>query len=136
MNIVERARELRASIEGAAQAMADADALQAVELFPTWHEGATYAEGQRVRYGGELYRVLTVHTSQATWTPDAAPSLFARVLVADDGTVLAWEQPDSTNPYNKGDRVTHNGSTWESLIDSNVWEPGVVGTEELWQEIE
>jgi hypothetical protein len=31
--------------------------------------------------------------------------------------------------------VTHNGKTWESLIDNNVWEPGAVGTETLWKEI-
>ena len=38
-----------------------------------------------------------------------------------------WAQPDSTNPYMKGDRVTHNGHTWESDIDNNVWEPSVYG---------
>ena len=29
----------------------------------------------------------------------------------------------------------HNGKTWESLVDNNVWEPGAVGTESLWKEI-
>ena len=38
-----------------------------------------------------------------------------------------WEQPDSTNPYMAGDKVTHNGKTWVSDIDNNVWEPGVYG---------
>ena len=28
-----------------------------------------------------------------------------------------WEQPGSTNGYSKGDKVTHNGKTWESLVD-------------------
>ena len=46
-----------------------------------------------------------------------------------------WEQPDSTNPYMKGDKVTHNGKTWVSLIDNNVWEPGATGTAALWQEV-
>ena len=27
------------------------------------------------------------------------------------------------------------GKTWESLIDNNTWEPGVVGTETLWSEV-
>lgn len=135
MGVVERARELRAIIEGKAQGFGEAEALQAVELFPAWREGAAYAEGQRVRHNGELYRVLTPHESQATWMPDAAPSLFARVLTAEDGTVLAWVQPDSTNGYKIGDKVTHNGSTWESLTDGNVWEPGATGTESIWQKL-
>ena len=41
-----------------------------------------------------------------------------------------WEQPDSTNPYMKGDKVTHGGKTWVSDIDNNVWEPGVYGWSE------
>ena len=27
------------------------------------------------------------------------------------------------------------GKTWESMADGNVWEPGAVGTENLWREI-
>ena len=38
-----------------------------------------------------------------------------------------WEQPESTNPYMKGDKVKHNDKTWVSDIDNNVWEPGVYG---------
>jgi len=86
----------------------------------------------RVKYAGVLYRCLTAHTSQATWTPDAAPSLWTKVLIPDENVIPEWEQPDSTNPYMKGDVVTHNGVTYESAVDGNVWEPGAVGTEALW----
>ena len=47
-------------------------------------------------------------------------SLFAEVLIPDSSTVPEWEQPDSTNPYVKGDKVTHNGKTWISTADGNV----------------
>ena len=63
------------------------------------------------------------------------PSLFAKVLIPDSSVIPEWEQPGSTNPYMMGDKVTHNGSTWLSLVDNNVWEPGVVGTEDLWEQI-
>ena len=82
-----------------------------------------------------LYKVLQNHTSQADWAPDTASSLYAKVLTDPTGKVLPWEQPNSTNPYKKGDRVTHKGKTWESLVDSNVWEPGAVGSESLWKEV-
>lgn len=86
-------------------------------------------------YNGVLYRCLTAHTSQATWNPADAPSLWAKVLIPNPDVIPAWEQPDSTNPYMLGDKVTHQGKTWQSLVDNNVWEPGATGTESLWKEI-
>ena len=107
----------------------DAQALSAPVLYPAWRSGVAYVTGQRVLHGGVLYKVLQDHTSQDDWTPDAAPSLFARVLIPDATAIPEWEQPDSTNPYMSGDKVSHNGSTWVSTIDNNVWEPGVYGWE-------
>ena len=46
-------------------------------------------------------------------------------LYSGEITIPEWVQPDSTNSYSKGDKVTHNGKTWVSDIDNNVWEPGV-----------
>lgn len=98
-------------------------------LYPAWRSVVDYMAGQRVLHGGVLYKALQDHTSQDDWTPDAAPSLFAKALVPEAETIPEWEQPDSTNPYSKGDKVTHNGKTWISDIDNNVWEPGVYGWE-------
>ena len=131
----DEAKALVAAIVAMREGATDDQALQAFAVYPAWREGKAYAEGERVRHNGELYRVITAHEAQDTWTPDAAPSLFAKVLTADDGTVLAWVQPDSTNAYAKGDKVVHGGKTWESMADGNVWEPGAVGTENLWREI-
>ena len=129
--LIERATLTRQQTETAAQYLPDAVALEAVQLFPAWNSSATYAAGDRVRYGDVLYSCLTAHTAQADWIPTDAPSLWAKVLVSTDGTILEWEQPDSTNPYMAGDTVTHNGATWVSDIDNNVWEPGVYGWTEV-----
>lgn len=132
MTLIELARKLRPIIEKAMESVDDTTALDAVTLFPAWSgDGVAYAEGARVRYNGILYKVLTAHTSQSDWTPDTASSLFAKVLIPDDDTIPAWEQPESTNPYAAGDKVTHNGSTWVSDVDNNVWEPGVYGWTEV-----
>lgn len=109
----------------------DEQALKASALYPKWKVGTDYQKDERVLYNDILYKVLTDHTSQADWTPDAAPSLFAKVLIPDKNVIPEWEQPESTNPYGKGDKVTHNGKTWRSTIDGNVWEPGVYGWEEI-----
>ena len=127
-----KVKKLRALIEALTDFLEDAEALEGVELFPQWDGAAQYTAGQRVQYDGILYRCLQDHVAQDGWSPAVAPSLWARVLIEDPNTVPEWVQPDSTNPYSKGDRVTHNGKTWVSNIDGNVWEPGVYG----WDEIE
>lgn len=128
MSILARAKALRAQIESNATVMPDEEAVQFVELFPNWsHNGVSYTTDTRVRYNGVLYRVLQDHVSQEEWTPTAAASLFAKVLIPDENVIPEWEQPDSTNPYMAGDTVTHNGQTWTSDVDNNVWEPGVYG---------
>lgn len=117
--------------------LTDQQALTFDLLFDDWSgDSVAYSENDRVRYNDILYRCLKAHTSQPTWTPTDAPSLWAKCLIDPDSpTIPEWEQPDSTNPYSKGDKVTHNGNVWESLIDGNVWEPGVTGTESLWKEV-
>ena len=122
-----KAKQLRQLIEQLAVTLDDETALTGVELFPMWAISRAYAVDDRVQYNGMLYKCVQTHTSQADWTPDATPSLFAKVLIPDAETIPEWEQPDSTNPYSKGDKVTHNGKTWISDIDNNVWEPGVYG---------
>lgn len=104
----------------------DEVALNVPQYFPAWNgNGKQYKKGDRVEYEDVLYKVLQSHTSQSTWTPTDAPSLFGKVLVSDDGTPQEWQQPDSTNPYMKGDKVIFNGKIYESLIDNNVWSPEV-----------
>ena len=109
----------------------DEQSLKASALYLKWKADTDYQKDERVLHNDILYKVLTGHTSQADWAPDAAPSLFAKVLIPDKNVIPEWEQPESTNPYGKGDKVTHNGKTWQSTIDGNVWEPGVYGWEEI-----
>lgn len=107
--------------------LTDEDALQVPLLYRQWKPNIEYVVNERIQHEGILYKVLITHTSQETWTPDVSPSLFARVLIPDPTVIPDWVQPDSTNPYMTGDKVKHNGSTWQSDVDNNVWEPGVYG---------
>ena len=125
----EQAKAFVAAIVAMRENATDEQALTAPAIYATWKPGVAYTTKDRVLYDGTLYKVLQDHTSQDEWTPAAAASLFAKVLIPDAETIYAWEQPNSTNPYMKGDKVTHNGSTWQSTIDGNVWEPGVYGWE-------
>lgn len=127
----EQARQFRKLLENQTAGMDDEQILSFPNFVEKWQSGRTYVVGKRLEYNGTIYKVLQAHTSQETWTPDAAPSLFAKVLIPDSNVIPEWEQPDSTNPYSKGDKVTHSGKTWISTTDNNVWEPGVYGWEEV-----
>ncbi len=115
----------RRNIHLASASLDDEAALETPELFPSWEAGRTCLAGERLRFGGELYRVLQNHTAQADWTPDAAPSLYVRV--AEPGTIPVWKQPTGAqDAYNAGDKVyfpDRDGKIYESLIDNNVWSP-------------
>lgn len=107
--------------------LTDAQRLDVPNLHSRWHPWLPYEAGDIVNHNGILYRCLQAHTSEDAWSPPQAPSLWAKLLISDPAAVPEWEQPESTNPYMAGDKVTHNGKTWVSDIDNNVWEPGVYG---------
>ena len=120
----------------AAESFTDEQALQVPSLYPVWSgEAVSYKTGKRLLYLGVMYKVLQDHTSQADWMPDATPSLYTKVLIPDANVIPEWEQPESTNGYMIGDKVSHNGKIWESAVDNNVWEPGAIGTENIWIEV-
>lgn len=132
MNWIARARYLRQMIERLAEeVLEDETALEYKELFPEWQDGTDYHVGDRVRHEGTLYKCLIAHTALSDWMPNAAVSLWAVVLIPDPDEIPEWVQPDSTNPYMKGDRVRYNGKVWESDIDNNVWSPETYGWHEV-----
>lgn len=135
--IFERAKLIRSQIKNLADNATDEVALKSIDLYDKWKSGVDYNVNDRVSVeeGGTvlLYKCIQSHSSQDDWKPDVTPSLWAKVLTSDDGTPLQWEQPDSTNPYMKGDKVVYNNEVYESIVDNNVWEPGVYGWENVSQ---
>lgn len=124
-----KAKQLRALIEALSASLSDETALTGVELFPLWSVGKAYATGDRVQYEGTLYKCVQAHTSQADWTPPAAPALWTAVSLDE---YPAWVQPTGAHDaYSKGDKVTHSGKRWTSDVDNNTWEPGVYGWTEV-----
>lgn len=126
INYIEEARKLRAKILELSANFTDEEATAMPFSIQKWMPDKSYSVGDRVRYGEYIYRVLIAHTSESSWTPEAAHSLFAKILPGQDGSdeeIGDWVQPDSTNPYMTGDKVRFNGKIYESLIDNNIWSP-------------
>lgn len=127
----DEAMRVKPFFQKGAQHLDDAEALEVKGIYAEWEVGVEVKVHEKRLYHGVLYRCLKEHTTQADWTPDVATSLWAKVLIPDEDVIPEWEQPDSTNPYMEGDKVTHNGKTWVSDVDNNVWEPSVYGWSEV-----
>jgi len=110
-----------------------------IDVTSRWVAGRWYTVGEQVIYDGSLYVVVQAHTSQEGWEPSKTPALFSLVCegkAPDPSVILPWIQPTGAhNAYNIGDKVTHVGRTWESTVNANVWEPGSMGADELWNDI-
>ena len=120
----------------------DAMALTLPEIYDEWHPDSVSYIGKDtatedkpasiVRYNDALYRCLQSHTSQASWTPEASPSLW--VLIDDPAIEWPeWKQPTGAHDtYDLNAKVSHNGKKWISQIAANTTEPGA--DERYWKE--
>lgn len=81
-----RAVKLRPIIEQAAVSLSDGEAASVPELITAWTYPVDYAEGDRRSHGGKVYKCRQAHTSQADWTPDKTPALWAVIDAEHAGT--------------------------------------------------
>lgn len=70
-------------------AMTDAQALSVMAFYPDFTEliGKPLAVGEKLRYGGRLYKVIQAHTAQADWLPSGLPALYGLITEAHAGTL-------------------------------------------------
>jgi hypothetical protein len=99
-------------------------------VYPYYEINKSYIIGDIFAFEGKLYEVNQSHTSQADWYPPTTPALYK--IKTPPGVIAEWIQPTGAqDAYNIGDKVLHNGYTWESTINANVWEPGVYGWNQI-----
>lgn len=105
--------------------------------YPEWVANQAYKRGDVVKYGDKLYQVTTEHTSAATSTPDRTATYYVEYHNPSTGKVEVideWKQPvDAKTSYMVGNKVKHNGFTWECLADYVKVEPAV--TSPVWKKI-
>lgn len=121
---------LKRQLDDVAAALPDEIAVEHLEIYPMWMDGMVLGNGDRVQYGGALYRVTQAHTAQSDWPPDTALPLFSRINAPEE--IPAWVQ----GSYAKDVQVTHKSKVWLSMVDNNVWEPGAPGiSDTIWIEV-
>lgn len=129
MTVLEQAILIREAMDIAGATLTDEQALICVRLYSKWEIGKNYKVDDFFVYGQngvgdpQLYKVVQAHTSQAEWTPDLTPALYAAVGL-DDGGYPIWAQPTGAHDaYNYGDIVNYNGTLYKSKMDGNVYSP-------------
>ena len=67
----------------------DEEALENIELFPTWQSklGIQVNQGERLYFDDKLYKVQQTHTPQEDWRPDSTASLYVQIVADDSGTI-------------------------------------------------
>ena len=91
-------------------------------LYPQYRVGKNYIVGEVFALDSDLFKVIQAHTSQADWIPSSTPALYSKYT--PPGQVAEWVQPTGAqDAYNIGDKVSFQGSIYESLINANVWSP-------------
>lgn len=124
------AMQFRSKLDRLIDVLDDEDALDNTVLFPEWAVDTDYVAGDRRQFGGELYKCVQAHRSQADWTPDVTPALWVKISIEE---WPEWVQPTGAHDaYALDAKTSHNGKHWISEMDGNTWEPGVFG----WREAE
>ena len=79
--------DLVAFMRAARLTVDDETALTGKELYPVWSENISVSVNDRYQYNDKLYKCVQAHTTQADWTPDKTPALWAVIHVTHAGTI-------------------------------------------------
>ena len=91
MDRLERLRQLRNAAMLNAESLTDEQAANVPTMFDEWAVGVEYKVDDRRSYGEKLCKCRQAHTSQADWTPDVTPALWA--VVSDGSTAGTVDDP-------------------------------------------
>jgi hypothetical protein len=90
----------------------DNTALRMKGYYPEWTTGVFYQVGFKVQRNAKLWRAVQAHTSQATWEPENAASLWEVINETHEGTI------DDPIPYS-GNMALENGKYY--IQDSAIY---------------
>ena len=131
MNKLQHAEQLRRALQMFAQTLTDEQAMEIATVYPSYVIGKEYLADEIFTYGlndvndPQLYRVVSKHTSQEDWVPNALPALYTPIGLNDAGYPV-WAQPTGAqDAYMIGDIVDYNGTLYRSVIDGNTYSPDV-----------
>lgn len=132
MDRLKAAEQLRKALQKYLENLEEDTTAQELPLvFDEWEPDTKYKSGEIVAYGlntvgsPQLYRVIKNHTSEINTPPgNDSGSLYQAFGVSSDGVPLWVEPYNKQSGYNKGNKVSYNGTIYTSLKNNNLATPG------------
>lgn len=133
----EKTPEVQAEVQQAAvlvaqmqaQALTDAQAITVKAIYPAYDpNGVQYSVDYKVVHNDVLYKCIQEHTSQASWAPGVAPSLWTAVATGEDAGTLEDPIPVPETvttagfEYEKGKYYSEGGTVY--LMDRQGMDVG------------
>ena len=133
----EKTPEVRVEVQQAAvlvaqmqaQALTDAQAITVKAIYPAYDpNGVQYSVDYKVVHNDVLYKCIQEHTSQASWAPGVAPSLWTAVATGEDAGMLEDPIPVPETvttagfEYEKGKYYSEGGTVY--LMDRQGMDVG------------
>ena len=81
--------KLKKLLQAQVIAQTDEEALENIELFPTWQSmlGKQVEINTRLYHDDRLWKIRQTHTVSEEWKPDVATSLYVQIVADDSGTI-------------------------------------------------
>lgn len=123
----EKTPEAQAEVQAAAvavaqiqaQSLTDAEAITVKAIYPAWDpNGVQYAVDYKVLHEDILYKCISAHTSQESWAPGVAPSLWTAIESGEHAGTLEDPIPvpetvqTAGMEYEKGKYYSENGTVY------------------------
>lgn len=133
MDLLERAKQLRAVVQMYAAGLDDAQAVTVSSVYPAWAAGVEYAAQAIIRHGDRLYRVEQAHTAQAHQPPGGEGILaIYRPIRPTAAEPLPWIYGEPVEISDKRiDPEDGNVYVVYTPAGANVWPPHDAPT--IWQ---
>lgn len=110
-NLMTATRAVMQSLE-----MTDNESLRVMDMYPGWDEcvGKGLAQGDKVQWGGRLWKALQAHTAQEQWQPGqpGSESLYAEVVETHAGTAEDPIPYSGNMELEEGKHYTQDGATY------------------------
>lgn len=120
-------------VQNGAGRLDDQQLLQVAGSLPVWQAGQAYRQEDAVRYATGVYRAVEDHVSEPATCPTVAGNdKWIRVGHPHADGLWDWLAPVSQETaYPLGARVYYQGAIYQSLTETNMWEPSHYGWEKV-----
>lgn len=124
---------LKEKLDSIADALPDDLAVQHADIYPTLQGGgALIKAGKRIRVGDALYRASVDLWDNAESTPEAAPTLWAQIVLAGQYRIIP-EVITAELAFAKGEIGVWKGKNYRAKRDGVVHNPDVYPND--WEEV-